>query len=174
MMFTAVGVSATFQHGASKEVWRCLFHKEIVMPSSFVAAIPAAASAVAQAHFAARLSLETDCADVHEAFSSGEPDFVLLDVRGPHAYARSHVPGALNLPHREITTERMTAWPESTLFVVYCAGPHCNGADRGALKLARLERPVKLMLGGMAGWADEGFPFAHGCEPGSLKVSSAA
>lgn len=144
------------------------------MPTSSVAAIPAAAPAIAQAHFAARLSLETDCADVHEAFVNGQADFVLLDVRGPKAYARSHVPGALNLPHREITAERMSAWPDSTLFVVYCAGPHCNGADRGALRLAQLGCPVKLMLGGMTGWADEGFPFAQGTEPGALNVMSAA
>jgi rhodanese-related sulfurtransferase len=144
------------------------------MPASSVAAIPAAASAVAQTHFAARLSLETDCADVHDAFVSGQADFVLLDVRGPIAYARSHVPGAINLPHREITVERMATWCVSTLFVVYCAGPHCNGADRGALRLAQLGRPVKLMLGGMTDWADEGFPIAKGVEPGSPNVMSAA
>jgi rhodanese-related sulfurtransferase len=173
-MFTSVGISATFHHDACAELWRWFFHKEVLMPASSVAAIPAAASAVAQAHFSARLSLETDCADVHDAFTSSAADFVLLDVRGPKAYARSHVPGALNLPHREITVGRMSAWPEDTLFVVYCAGPHCNGADRAALRLAQLGRPVKLMLGGMTGWADEGFPFAEGSEPGSLKISSAA
>jgi rhodanese-related sulfurtransferase len=173
-MFTSVGTSATFHHGAYAELWPRLFHKEVPMLASSVASVPAAASAIAQAHFAARLSLETDCADVHAAFASGHADFVLLDVRGPKAYARSHVPGALNLPHREITAERMSAWPEQTLFVVYCAGPHCNGADRGALRLAQLGRPVKLMLGGMTGWADEGFPFAQGAEPGSLSVMSAA
>ncbi|MDF2970119.1 MAG: rhodanese [Microvirga sp.] len=144
------------------------------MPASSVAAVPAAASAVAQAHSAARLSLETDRADVHEAYVTRQADFVLLDVRGPKAYARSHVPGAHNLPHQEITPERMSDWPESTLFVVYCAGPHCNGADRGALRLAQLGRPVKLMLGGMTGWADEEFPFAQGAEPGSLNLMSAA
>jgi rhodanese-related sulfurtransferase len=135
------------------------------MPSA-VAAIPAAPSAEAQAHFAKRLALETDCADVHEAFAAGgEVDFVLLDVRGPMAYQRSHVPGAVNLPHRLITAERMAAWPADTLFVVYCAGPHCNGGDRGALRLAGLGRPVKLMIGGMTGWADEGFAFASGEAP---------
>ena len=144
------------------------------MPASSVAAIPAAAPPRAADHFASRLSLETDCADVHESLLSGAADFVLLDVRGPQSYARSHVPGALNLPHREIAAERMAVWPENTLFVVYCAGPHCNGADRAALKLARLGRPVKLMLGGMTGWADEGFAFAQGPEPGSLQASSAA
>lgn len=144
------------------------------MPVSSVAAIAAAAPAHAAEHFARRLSVETDCADVHEALSGGLVDFVLLDVRGPNAYARAHVPGALNLPHRRITAERMAEWPRDTLFVVYCAGPHCNGADRAALKLATLGRPVKIMLGGMTGWADEGFAFAHGAEPGALPDASAA
>ena len=144
------------------------------MSPSSVASIPAAASPTAAEHFAHRLSVETDCADVHESLCGGSADFVLLDVRGPNAYARAHVPGALNLPHREITAERMAAWPDDTLFVVYCAGPHCNGADRGALKLAQLGRAVKLMLGGITGWADEGFAFAQGPEAGSLELSSAA
>lgn len=135
-----------------------------------VAQTPPAPPADALAHFARRLSLETDCADVHAALvrAGGVPlDFVLLDVRGPAAYARAHVPGALNLPHRRITAERMAAWPEGTLFAVYCAGPHCNGADRAALRLSELGRPVKVMLGGMTGWADEGFAFASGEAPGS-------
>ncbi|WP_035060030.1 rhodanese-like domain-containing protein [Andreprevotia chitinilytica] len=121
-----------------------------------VTATPAAASPAALVHFAAKLAFETDCSDVHAAFQSGEPGFVLLDARGATAYAAGHVPGALNLPHRDITAERMAAWPADTLFVVYCAGPHCNGADRAALKLAQLGWPVKLMIGGVTGWLDEG------------------
>ena len=144
------------------------------MPTSSVAAIAAAAPERAAAHFAHRLSVETDCADVHEALGNGPVDFVLLDIRGPNAYSRGHVPGALNLPHREITQERMASWPPHALFVVYCAGPHCNGADRAGLKLATLGRPVKVMIGGMTGWADEGFAFAHGAEPGVLSAASAA
>ena len=136
---------------------------------SFVSAIPAASSLEAAAHFARRLSVETDCADVAAAMRAGEVDFVLLHVVGsPEAYARRHVPGALHLPHAEITAARMAAWPADTLFVVYCAGPHCNGADRAALKLAMLGRPVKLMIGGITGWNDEGLPFATGTWPGTL------
>ena len=134
------------------------------MPS-LVAEIPAASADIAADHFARRLSLETDCWDVHESSSMGAADFVLLDVRGPAAYARGHVPGALNLPHGKITARRMEEWGPETLFVVYCAGPHCNGADRAALRLARLSRPVKLMIGGMTGWADEGFAIAVGDYP---------
>lgn len=134
-----------------------------------VSAIAAAPSDLAAAHFAARLTLETDCSDVAAAMRAGAVDFVLLHVVGaPETYRRRHVPGAIHLPHRDITAARMAVWPADTLFVVYCAGPHCNGADRAALALARLGRPVKLMLGGITGWADEGLPFAEGDAPGTL------
>lgn len=131
------------------------------MPS-FVTEIPAADPALVAAHYAARLAFETDCWDVHEVMSRGAPDFVLLDVRGPKLFEKAHLPGAINLPHGKMTERKMSEWPEDTLFVVYCAGPHCNGTDRAALRLARLGRKVKVMIGGMTGWADEGFAFASG------------
>ncbi len=69
---------------------------------------------------------------------------------------------ARSISRSQITAERMAAWPAETLFVVYCAGPHCNGADVAALKLAELGRPVKMMLGGLTGWEDEGYAFVSG------------
>lgn len=123
---------------------------------SVVSETPAAPPAAAAAHFARKLEVETDCWDVHAATRDGSADFVLLDVRTAALYARGHVPGAVSLPRREIDAARMAAWPAGTLFVVYCAGPHCNGADKAALALAQLGRPVKLMIGGMTGWLDEG------------------
>lgn len=125
-------------------------------PRTHVTAIPAAPAADVEAHFAAAFRFETDCWDVHDGLSKG-PDFVLLDVRSPQLFAQGHVPGAINLPHGKIVASKLTAWPADTLFVTYCAGPHCNGAARGALRLARLGRPVKLMAGGVTGWLDEGF-----------------
>ncbi|MBU8538410.1 rhodanese-like domain-containing protein [Falsiroseomonas tokyonensis] len=136
------------------------------MPSA-VTAIPAAPSDLAQAHFAAEFSFETDCWDVHDALSRG-PDFVLLDVRSPALFAQGHVPGAINLPHGKIIASKLAQWPERTLFVTYCAGPHCNGAARGALRLAQLGRPVKIMAGGITGWIDEGFALAQGEAPAAL------
>ena len=84
-------------------------------------------------------------------------DFVLVDVRGPLAYQRGHLPGAINIPGRLITAGLLAGYPKDTLFVVYCAGPHCNGANKAAVKLAALEYPVKEMIGGVTGWLDEGF-----------------
>jgi rhodanese-related sulfurtransferase len=125
---------------------------------SRVTAIPAASPADAISRFEAGFRFETDCSDVHDAMTLGEADFVLLDVRSPNLFAAGHVPGAINLPHSTIDASRLEEWAEPTLFVVYCAGPHCNGAARAALRLARLGRKVKLMAGGMTGWLDENFP----------------
>ncbi len=130
--------------------------------TSPVTRVPAASSAEALAHFERRLAFETDCWDVHEALARGPADFVLLDVRSPDLYAERHVPGAVNLPHGKIVRGVMARWPEDTVFVVYCAGPHCNGANKAAVRLAGLGRPVKEMIGGITGWADEGFEFATG------------
>ncbi len=130
---------------------------------SVVAEIPAAPSDIAREHFAAEFTFETDCWDVHEALSKGA-DFVLLDVRSPAMYAKGHVPGAINLPHGKIIRTKMNSWPEGTLFITYCAGPHCNGAARGALRLAELGRPVKIMAGGITGWLDERFELATSSE----------
>lgn len=130
---------------------------------SLVSAIPAAPPAAAIAHFETRLAVETDCSDVAQAFAAGEQDFVLLHVIGSaETFRRRHIPGAIHLPHREIDEQRLAQWPADTLFVAYCAGPHCNGADRAALKLAKLGRRVKIMIGGLTGWADEGLAFAEG------------
>lgn len=128
-----------------------------VTAPSAVTAVPPAPAAEALRHFETALHFETDCWDVHDALSRGA-DFVLLDVRSPTLFRAGHVPGARNLPHGKIVASALSAYPDDTVFVVYCAGPHCNGAHRGAIRLARLGRPVKLMIGGVTGWLDEGFP----------------
>jgi len=123
-----------------------------------VTAVPAAASDAALRHFESLLGFETDCWDVHAGLERRERGFVVLDVRSPAAFAQGHVPGAFNLPHARINERNLAGFPKDALFVVYCAGPHCNGADRGAARLARMGRPVKKMIGGVTGWIDEGFP----------------
>jgi len=125
--------------------------------TTFVTEIPAATSADALRHFEAMLGFETDCWDVHESLKSQNRDFVLLDVRSPDDFARGHVAGAASLPHRKIIASRMAEFPPGSTFVVYCAGPHCNGANKAAVRLARLGLPVKMMIGGVTGWQDEGF-----------------
>lgn len=119
--------------------------------------VAAATPEVALAHFSALLEFETDCWDVHESLRDGGAGFVLVDVRGLEAWRTGHIACAVHLPHREITEELLDGFPGDTVFVVYCAGPHCNGADKAAVRLASLGRRVKKMIGGVTGWLDEGF-----------------
>ena len=120
--------------------------------------VRAATPAIALAHFERLFEFETDCWDVHVSMASPAPGFVLLDVRSPDHFKNGHVAGAINLPHARIAERSLAEYQAETLFVVYCDGPHCNGADRAAVRLARLGRPVKKMIGGIEGWKMEGFP----------------
>jgi rhodanese-related sulfurtransferase len=136
----------------------------LAMPNP-VTLVPAAPPQIALEHFESELTFQTDCWDTHEAMHSGDPGFVLLDVRSPALFAKGHVPGAINLPHGKIIASRMNAYPPGTLFVTYCGGPHCNGAARGAARLARLGQAVKIMAGGVTGWIDEGFELERAAAP---------
>jgi rhodanese-related sulfurtransferase len=115
----------------------------------------------ALAHFTHRLAVETDVADVAAALAAGEPGFVLLDARSRESYARGHLPGAVSLPHAEITEETLAALPAGPV-VAYCWGPSCNGAVKAGRRLAELGRPVKEMLGGYEYWQREGHPVEGG------------
>jgi rhodanese-related sulfurtransferase len=126
------------------------------MPNA-VTEVPAAPRQLAIEHFESEFTFETDCWDTHDALAGGDPGFVLIDARSPDLFAKGHVPGAVNIPHGKIIASRMRVYASGALFVTYCAGPHCNGAARAAAKLAHLGYPVKLMVGGITGWLDEGF-----------------
>ncbi|MDE1464863.1 rhodanese-like domain-containing protein [Spartinivicinus poritis] len=124
---------------------------------SSVSRLPAAPSDQTLAHFQNLLRYETDCWDVHHAITNQQQDFVLLDVRGEEAFKQGHIEGAINLPYWKIKPDTVDQYPKDTLFVVYCAGPHCNATEKAAIRLAELNCPVKKMIGGICGWIDEGF-----------------
>jgi rhodanese-related sulfurtransferase len=127
-----------------------------------VTEVAAADPAAAQAHFEALLAFETDCWDVHASLAEENRGFVLLDVRAPDLFRDGHILGAVNLPHGRIIGRNLADYPPDTLFVAYCSGPHCNGADKAAVRLARLGRRVKKMIGGIEGWKAEGFSLVKG------------
>ncbi|MCG9750952.1 rhodanese-like domain-containing protein [Vibrio brasiliensis] len=125
--------------------------------SSAVLRVTAAGSEEALKHFEQLLKFETDCWDVHHALTNGLQDFVLVDVRAEVLFEQGHIEGAINIPQPRLNEKRLAEYPTDTLFVVYCAGPHCNGTEKAAIRLAKLGRPVKKMIGGVTGWLDEGF-----------------
>lgn len=109
------------------------------------------------AHFAARLAFETDPSDVHADQEAGAR-FTLVDVRGDAPWAQGRVVGAIHLHHSQIAERATKEVPLDLPVVVYCWGPGCNGAHRGALNFALLGYRVKEMIGGFEYWAREGYP----------------
>lgn len=131
------------------------------MTTNAVLEVAAANSADALQRFASSLQFETDCWDVHEAFAQGDPGFVLFDVRTVDEYEKGHIAGAIHMMRGKMIASKLSVYPPDTLFVTYCAGPHCNGATKAAIVLAKLGRPVKIMLGGVTGWVDQGYELVH-------------
>lgn len=129
-------------------------HSTVVRPKP-------ATSAEALAHFQRLMTFETDCWDVHYALNNNLQDFVLLDVRALDTAKKGYIAGATLLPYPTINEASLSSYPDDTVFVVYCAGPHCNATEKAAIKLARLGRPVKKMIGGVTGWLDEGFELVN-------------
>lgn len=114
--------------------------------------------AAAVAHFAQRLSFETDPSDVHADLAARVPGLVVVDSRGIEAWAQGHLPEAVHLPTREIAARAAETIPAGTVVITYCWGPGCNGATRAALAFAKLGYQVKEMIGGYEYWVREGYP----------------
>ncbi|WP_049557754.1 rhodanese-like domain-containing protein [Nonomuraea sp. SBT364] len=123
---------------------------------SAVTAVPAAGTPAALAHFAARLSFETDVSDVAADLAAGVPGLVVVDSRDEKSWNQGHIPGAVHLPTAEIAARAAELIPAGATVVTYCWGPGCNGATKAALEFAKLGHAVKEMIGGFEYWAREG------------------
>src|SRR5262245_35044989 len=123
---------------------------------SLVQETPAAPPEEARRHFLAKLSVETDPADVRLDLQRGQHSFVLLDVRSAEDFEACHLPGAINLPARRITVESTADLSKERLLVVYCWSPGCNAATKAAVRLSALGFRVKEMIGGIEYWRREG------------------
>jgi rhodanese-related sulfurtransferase len=116
------------------------------------------------AHFSRRLAFETDPSDVHADIKQNKK-FVLVDVRGQSSWDQGHAVGAVHMHHSEISQRAPLEIPIDMPVVVYCWGPGCNGAHRGALNFALLGYQVKEMIGGFEYWAREGYPVENSQGP---------
>jgi rhodanese-related sulfurtransferase len=107
-------------------------------------------------YYEGKLSYELDPSDLFEAMNNGEK-MIPLDARRPEAFAREHIPGALNFPHRTINTESVRELRNDVVYVSYCDGIGCNASTKGALKLAKLGFIVRELVGGIEWWKKDGY-----------------
>lgn len=142
-------------------------------PGSLVLEFPPAAARASAEHFREALSRSTDPSDVHADLESGTASFLVLDARSPDAYARAHVPGAVNLPHRAIEADTTSSFSKDVPIVTYCDGIQCNASTKAAMKLSELGFLVKEMIGGLDGWIRDGFAVETGRSAGGEAIAEA-
>jgi rhodanese-related sulfurtransferase len=113
--------------------------------------------------YQAKLQYEIDPSDLNEALGRGDK-IHLVDTRSPEAYGTSHIPGAVNIPHRTMSAATTAHLDKGALIVTYCDGIRCNGSTKGALNMVQLGFRVKELIGGLDGWRYDGYPVS-GLEP---------
>jgi rhodanese-related sulfurtransferase len=107
-------------------------------------------------HYQNKLSFEMDPSDLFQALGDQE-NIVVIDTRQPHGYAREHIPGAINLPHRLMNAETTRHLDKSKIYVCYCDGIGCNASTKGALNMAKLGFEVRELIGGISWWKFDGY-----------------
>jgi rhodanese-related sulfurtransferase len=109
-------------------------------------------------HYRRKLAYEIDSWDLKIARESGG-HVTVIDVRPPAAYAKEHIAGAINIPHRTMNEATTASIDKAqTLVVTYCDGIGCNGSTKGALKMAELGFRTRELIGGLDWWKRDGHP----------------
>lgn len=135
------------------------YSKSETQPSaSKVTAVSPEDPKTAEIHFRSRLAFETDPSDVYTDLQNNSAVIMVIDARTQEAYSKGHVPGAVNLPWRNIDSASTAAMPRDKVLVTYCDGIQCNASTKAAMRLAALGFRVKEMLDGIQGWKREGHP----------------
>jgi rhodanese-related sulfurtransferase len=106
-------------------------------------------------HYQSKLAYETDSWDLKVALESGE-NVIVIDARSPQAFETEHIPGAINIPHRQMSADSTAHLDRSALVVTYCDGIGCNASTKGALAMTQLGFRVKELMGGLDWWKRDG------------------
>ncbi|MFV1984195.1 MAG: ArsR/SmtB family transcription factor [Thiohalomonadales bacterium] len=82
---------------------------------------------------------------------------MVLDVRPAEEYAAGHVPGAVNIPLRELK-HRLEELDKNQEIVAYCRGPHCVLAFDAVASLRQQGLKARRMEDGYPEWKTAGLP----------------
>jgi rhodanese-related sulfurtransferase len=122
-------------------------------------------------HYQNKLAYETDSWDLKVALEAKE-NIIVIDARSPQAYEKEHIPGSINIPHRQMSQQSTTHLDKSALVVTYCDGIGCNASTKGALAMTKLGFRVKELMGGLDWWKRDGHPTTSGVDSSSNSPAS--
>jgi ArsR family transcriptional regulator len=86
-----------------------------------------------------------------------EGNVVLLDVRPEDEYGLGHLPGALNIPLRQLE-QRLVELPRNCQIVAYCRGPYCVLSFEAVAALRAHGFNVRRFEDGFPEWKASGLP----------------
>lgn len=89
-----------------------------------------------------------------------ERQVVPVDTREPAAFARAHLPAAVNMPLETLSNRLAELHMLPGAPVLYCRSG--DKTKEFAEKLAQQGAPIAFMEGGMLGWEAEGLPIERG------------
>lgn len=112
------------------------------------------------AFYEQKLKYEVDSWDLAELLKNNE-NIKVIDARSKESFEKEHIPGAINLPHRSMTSENTSRLDKKLLYITYCTGIGCNASTKGALNMTKLGFKVKELIGGIAWWKRDGYE-THG------------
>ena len=112
-------------------------------------------------HYQDKLAYETDSWDLKIALEE-EESVIVIDARSAKAYQAEHIPGAINVPYREMSPRTTAHLDKSVQIVTYCDGIGCNASTKGALAMTKLGFKVKELMGGLDWWKRDGHPTSRG------------
>jgi rhodanese-related sulfurtransferase len=101
--------------------------------------------------------------ELRRMLEDGSP-LVLVDALPPMSFARSRLPGAVNMPPDRVDELAPRLIPETQAeIVVYCAGPTCETSEETARRLVELGcANVRRYVGGKQDWIEAGLPVESG------------
>ncbi len=111
---------------------------------------------IVAAYFRARDQLEpVSAAELVTRFREGS--VMLLDVRPEDEYGLGHLPGAMNIPLRQLE-ERLAELPRKQEIVAYCRGPYCVLSFEAVAALRAHGFTVRRFEDGFPEWKAAGLP----------------
>ena len=81
----------------------------------------------------------------------------LIEVLQPREFDKGHLPGAVNIPFKQVGSEAKKRYAPEETIVVYCHDENCRASDIAADKLRALGfQDVREFRGGKRAWEAAG------------------
>ena len=86
-----------------------------------------------------------------------EGTVTVLDVRPENEFEMAHIPGAINVPDKQLSNRLSELSPDQEI-VAYCRGPYCVFAFEAVAMLRKKGFKAKRLEGGYPEWKAKGLP----------------